>query len=399
MWSRKRFDIGWLDMLYGARRLCFPPDREDAARRVEALWPNPENSLVCLSVRTGFDLWLGALDLPKGSEVLVSAVTIPDMAKIVKQHGLVPVPVDLDLERMTPTLDAWRRAITPATRLVLTAHLFGGHTQMEPLLELARQHNLLVAEDCAQAYAGLDYPGHAQAAVSMFSFGTIKNSTAFGGAVLQVRDRELLARMRAAQAQYPVQARWAYCKRLAKYGGLKLFSYRPLCGAIINVFRMFGSDYDGWVNRAARGFPGDAFFHQIRRQPCAPVLALLERRLRRFDAQRARRHSEKGRALTAALQLGLDSPGTTVSPNTYWVYPVLVDEPHRFLEHLARAGFDATQGQSLCAVAPPDGRADQAAVVARNMLRKLVFLPFYPEIPPREAQRMAKVVRNFFAKS
>ena len=46
---------------------------------------------------TGFDLLLQTLKLPAGSEILCSAITIPDMIYLVRHHGLVPVPVDLDV--------------------------------------------------------------------------------------------------------------------------------------------------------------------------------------------------------------------------------------------------------------------------------------------------------------
>ncbi|HCK72012.1 MAG TPA: aminotransferase DegT, partial [Planctomycetaceae bacterium] len=51
---------------------------------------------MCLSVRTGFDLLFQALNLPAGSEVLVSALTIDGMLRVIEEHDLVAVPVDLD---------------------------------------------------------------------------------------------------------------------------------------------------------------------------------------------------------------------------------------------------------------------------------------------------------------
>ena len=69
MWARKRIDIGWSDLLFGVWRTCLSPNRTRAAQRVEALWPDAEHTLVCLSVRSGFDLLLAALDLPRDSEV------------------------------------------------------------------------------------------------------------------------------------------------------------------------------------------------------------------------------------------------------------------------------------------------------------------------------------------
>ena len=89
-------------------------------------------------------------------------------------------------------------------------------------------------------------------------------------------------------------------------------------------------------------------------------------------------------------------PGTAVAPNTYWVFPVIVGKPAELLEHLTRAGFDATQGQSLCVVSPPPDRVGQKATAAENLLANVVFLPFYPELPPRESRRLAETILAFY---
>jgi perosamine synthetase len=393
MWSRRRLDIGWTDLLYGILRVCFPPDRAAMARRVERRWPMPEQTIACLSVRSGFDLLLGALSLPRGSEVLVSAITIPDMVRIVEHHGLVPVPVDIDPRQMAPTEDQWRRAITPATRLILAAHLFGGRTDLGPIVDLARQHDLLVIEDCAQAFAGTGYQGHPLADTSMFSFGTIKSNTALGGAVLCVRNRDILARMRTVQAAYPVQGRRPYLKRLAKATGLKALSNPLVYGMFVRLCRAAGCDYDKWINRAARGFPGSDFFAQIRCQPTSPLMSLLDRRLRNADPHRLERHIAKGQVLATVLQEAVFRPGASAPSNTYWAFPIVVESPGPLIRHLARNGFDATQGHSLCTVAPPADRPWLAASAAEDSLKQIVFLPFYPELPVGKSQHMAEAIR------
>jgi perosamine synthetase len=392
MWSRKRLDIGWPDLLFGMSRVCLPLRNSGIDHFNRGISADTDHLLACLSVRTGFDLLLGALHLPAGSEVLVSAITIPDMIRIIKHHGLVPVPVDLDPAQMAPGMEHWRRAITPATRAILVAHLFGSRIPMEPILELAGQKKLLVFEDCAQAFSGPDYQGHPGADASMFSFGTIKNSTALGGAILRVRDPELLHRMRAAHAAYPFQNRRHYGKRLLKYAILKTVSSRPITTVLVRMSMRMDLNYDRWVNRAARGFPGDCFFEQIRRRPCAPLMEVLKRRLKHFNSRRLERHVEKGHKLAALLGENVFCPGAANRPHTYWVFPVLVNEPEGLIEHLALAGFDATQGQSLCVVPPPDDRTEQKAKTAEEILAKIVFLPFYPEFPENETGRMAEEV-------
>lgn len=58
MWARKRLDIGWSDLAFGLWNCWVPHDLSTLQRRVEAAWSKQENTLACLSVRSGFDLLL-----------------------------------------------------------------------------------------------------------------------------------------------------------------------------------------------------------------------------------------------------------------------------------------------------------------------------------------------------
>jgi len=392
MWVRKRIDIGWSDLGAGMLHSLRPFDRAAAGRELERAWSDADDALACLSVRSGFDLLLGVLNLPPGSEILVSALTIPDMVRIIREHGLVPVPVDIDVESMAPKLERMQAAVTPATRAILVAHLCGGRFPMEPVVELAERHGVLLLEDCAQAFAGPGYRGDPAADVSMFSFGPIKTATSLGGALLRVRDPELLARMRTRQAAYPVQSRPCYLRRLVKFTAMKVGAMRPVLAGIVALWKLLGWDPDRMINGTARGFPGPAFFSMIRKQPSAPLLALMRRRLRRFDADRLARRTARGEFLVKHLDGRLTCPGTRTRPHTHWVFPVLADNPDQIIAALAGAGFDATQGQSMCVVAPPPDRPELDPAEARLMLAKTVYLPFYPEMPEKPFRRMIELM-------
>ena len=116
-------------------------------------------ALACLSVRSGLDLLLAALELPAGAEVLYSAITIPDMAQVSREHGLVPVPVDLVGSDLRVDVDSLRRAISPRSRVLVVAHLFGARPDLTEVLAVARDADLFVVEDCAQAWCGPAYRG------------------------------------------------------------------------------------------------------------------------------------------------------------------------------------------------------------------------------------------------
>src|SRR5438132_692103 len=125
MWVRLQLDFSWWDFAFGVSRLFQTHDDGALKKKVEARWSAEGNALAILSVRSGLDLLLGTLQWPAGSEIVYSALNIPNMTMVARQHGIVPVPADLDLDTLAPNLALLRRAITPRTRAMLVAHLYG----------------------------------------------------------------------------------------------------------------------------------------------------------------------------------------------------------------------------------------------------------------------------------
>src|SRR6266516_7086358 len=117
---KRLYALHRLDMRPGhllrAAALMTRTDATRAAGEVQRTWSPDGSALACYSVRSGFHLLLSALGLPRGSEVLFSAVTHPDMPRIAEHHGLVPVPVDLDPATMEPTPIALARSIGEKSR-------------------------------------------------------------------------------------------------------------------------------------------------------------------------------------------------------------------------------------------------------------------------------------------
>ncbi len=94
---------------------------------------------------------LMALGLKPGDEVITPTFTFIATAEVVALLGLTPVVVDVEWGSMNMSVEAVKRAITPKTKAIVPVHLFGQCANMEPLLELAKEHNLFVVEDTAQA--------------------------------------------------------------------------------------------------------------------------------------------------------------------------------------------------------------------------------------------------------
>jgi len=396
MISRKRLDIGWMDLLFGAGCCLWPGDRTAAERRLERAWcpEEPGRALACLSVRSGFDALLQTLALPAGSEILISALTIRDMVRIVTEHGLVPVPVDVDPRTLAVCPEALARAVSPSSRAIVVAHLFGSRMPLAPVLDLARAHGLLVIEDCAQAYTGDGYRGDPESDVSLFSFGPIKTATALAGGLLRFRDPALRDRVAAVQAAWPIQDRSRFLVRSGKYALLKLLSYRSIFTLFTALCGFLGTSHDAIISGSVRGFAGEGFFAKIRQRPSFPLLALLAHRLKSFDRSRIAHRSALAQEAIQGMP-ALERPGDQAAWHSHWVFPVCQDDPDRLIGFLWKQGFDATRGaSSLCVVSPPEHRPEADPVLARRTFERLLYLPVHEGMRRRDVENLARAINQ-----
>jgi perosamine synthetase len=400
LYPRHRLDASAGDLLFGLSACLWAFGRRRLEAEVRRAFPPVEDDLACFSVRSGFDLLLGALGLAPGEEVLVSAVTHPDMVRIIEAHGLGVVPVDLETATLEPRCGLLEEALSPKTRVILVAHLFGGRFDLGPVAAFARRKGLLLVEDCAQAFRGPGDPGDPLAAVSMFSFGTLKTASAVGGAVLHVHDPDLLERMRRSQERWPVQRRRHYALRLLKTLCLVLIG-RPLpYGLLARAFDLLGRDLDDLVNGAVQAFPAsgnasDDLLSGLRRRPSAPLLAMLARRLRTFDGLRLARRAAAGERVAVRLVETAQHPGAFAPLRTHWLFPVVTPQPQELVSRLRRKGFDASRATSNIAPVPaPPGLPHLAPEEAARMMSGLVFLPVYPELPEETLDELSNALEE-----
>ncbi len=390
MWIRKRLDISTRDLLYGIYS-CFSTGSVDSiTNKIKEIWKKEEQScFVCLSVRTGFDLLFQALNFEAGSEILMSALTIPDMPRIVEHHGLIPVPIDLNIETLAPDIKNIEAAVTPKTRAIVIAHLFGGIVDIDQIKVLANKYNLLIIEDCAQAFYSKSFSGSISADVSMFSFGIIKTATALGGGLLFFRNKDLpLAKIEQLNHSYPFQERKLFLKKILKYLLLNRVASKRIFPIIIKLIQKRGKDYDLVLHDLSRSFPNDDFFHQIRKRSSFPLLKFMHYRFKTYDFSKIEMRIERGNFLVRNLPQSLIFPGEISIHQTYWVFPILSSKPKELVSILAKAGFDATNRSSLKVVSSNKNNAGLIMPNADRILNQIIYLPLYPEMPLNEFVRM-----------
>lgn len=131
-------------------------DRTKAFERVFREFIGTSQAVAVSSGTAALHLALLAAELGDGCEIIMPANAYPPVADCIRLVGAVPVLVDVD-ERtgcLDPSL--LEAAITPRTHAVVPLHMYGHPTDMDPLMELARLHNLIVIEDAAHALGSRD---------------------------------------------------------------------------------------------------------------------------------------------------------------------------------------------------------------------------------------------------
>ncbi len=140
------------------------------------------------------ELALYAYGIGPGDEVIVTPRTFIASASCIVLRGATPVFADIDRDSQNITADSIREVITPRTKAIIAVHLAGWPCDMDPIMELAAEHNLIVIEDCAQAH-GAKYKGRYVGSLghaAAFSFCQDKIMTTGGeGGMLLTNDYDI----------------------------------------------------------------------------------------------------------------------------------------------------------------------------------------------------------------
>ncbi|OJX52017.1 MAG: transcriptional regulator [Flavobacterium sp. 38-13] len=158
----------------------------------------------CANGTDALQIAMMALDLKPGDEVITADFTFAATVEVIALLQLTPVLVDVEIDTFNISVEAIKKAITPKTKAIVPVHLFGQAANMEVIMQLAKEHNLYVIEDNAQAI-GANYKyfdgkkekvgviGH----VASTSFFPSKNLGCYGdGGAIFTNDDDLAHKLR-----------------------------------------------------------------------------------------------------------------------------------------------------------------------------------------------------------
>ena len=144
------------------------------------------------------DVALKAMGIGQGDDVIVTSRTFLASASCIVTAGANPVFADVDLNSQNISAETIKAALTPNTKAIIVVHLAGMPAEMDDIMALAKEHNLWVIEDCAQAH-GAKYKGKSVGSighVGAWSFCQDKIMTTGGeGGMVTTNDKELWRKM------------------------------------------------------------------------------------------------------------------------------------------------------------------------------------------------------------
>ena len=160
----------------------------DALEKEIAEYHNVRFAVSLASGTDALHLSLRAVGIKEGDEVITTPFTFVAAAEAIVYVGARPVFVDIDRHTLNIDPSKIKKKITPKTRAIIPVHLFGQPADMKEIMDIAREYNLKVIEDCAQAF-GARYKEALVGSigdVGCYSFYPSKNLGAYGDSGMMI---------------------------------------------------------------------------------------------------------------------------------------------------------------------------------------------------------------------
>jgi len=171
----------------------FGPNCEELQEEFAA-WNGNKYAVTTNSGTAAMHMCVAACGCGAGDEVIVPAYSWSSSATCILQHNAIPVFVDIDFDTMNIDVDEIEAAVTEKTKAIIVVHLHGLAVEMDPVLAVAKKHDLKVIEDACQAHGAL-YKGRKVGRwgdCAAFSFNQNKSLSSGEGGMFVTDDEAIL---------------------------------------------------------------------------------------------------------------------------------------------------------------------------------------------------------------
>ncbi len=328
--------------------------RVDAFEQAFASAHGAEHGVAVNSGTSALHLALLAEGIGAGDEVITIPMTFTATTAAISYTGARPVFVDVDPETCTMDPSQIVAQLTSRTRAILPVHLYGQAADMDPIMEIARAHNLTVVEDCAQAHLAT-YKGRPVGSIGdygCFSFYPGKNLGAYGeGGLVTTNDGAAAEKMRLLRD-------WGQVRKY--HHEVLAYNYRMdgIQGAVLGVKLKY---LNGWTLR--------------RRSRAALYRELLDGSGIRVSKEAAERD------------------------HVYHIFSVFHDERDRLRAHLSTAGIQSGMHYPypvhLQKAYADLGHKIGDFPVSEQVANTQLSLPMYPELSDSDVARVVEALKSF----
>jgi dTDP-4-amino-4,6-dideoxygalactose transaminase len=306
---------------------------------------------------SALELALRAYEIGPGDEVITAANSFIASALAISHAGATPVLVDVDPDTYTVNVAAIEKAITPCTKGIIPVHLYGHPADMDPIVQLAQRHGLVIIEDACQAH-GARYKGKRVGSLghaAAFSFYPGKNLGGYGdGGIVVTSDQAVAKRL----------------EMLRNYGQKEKYQH---------MFRGYNRRLD------------------------TIQAAILRVKLKHLDEwnEARRQHAKSYRRLLE--QSGIVAPYAVAESESVWhLYVIRTDQRDALKEHLASRGISAGIHYPIPIHLQPAyrdlGYQKGDFPVTEEYARQILSLPMYAELTPELIGRVAETTSEFSVK-
>ncbi len=303
---------------------------------------------------SALELALRAYDIGPGDEVITAPNSFIASALAISHAGATPVFADIDADSYTIDVAALEMAITPRTKAIIPVHLYGQPADMDPIMELAERHQLVVIEDACQAH-GARYKGRrvgSLAHAAAFSFYPGKNLGAYGDGGAMVTNDPAIAKK---------------VEMLRNYGQQEKYHH---------MFRGYNRRLDTLQ---------------------AAVLRVKLRYLEKWNAAR-RQHAARYRLLFEKSQIV--TPKQAPYAESVWhLYVVRVSHRDTFKDYLSSRGIHCGIHYPVPVHLQPAyhdlGHKRGDFPVTEDYAQRIISLPMYAELTPELIARVAEAAVEF----
>ncbi|MES1907770.1 MAG: hypothetical protein MHM6MM_000824 [Cercozoa sp. M6MM] len=397
-----------------------------------------------LSVRSATDLYLKCRNFPRGSRLLLTGINIPDMLRVIRSHGLWPIPVDVSIDTFQPSDEQLRHAIladvssidrnvsvkqspddgvganAPDLRrdgvgdavALMVSHVYGRRLDMDRIFRVVDECNAVraqsglppveVIEDAAEAFEGRFWHGDDRSLMSLFSFGAIKHAHAFGGCLVRFNDADLMQQMKRVHDKFPLQPKSTYAKKVAKYSFVSVLLQEPIISPGLATMFAMDKDLSAKFVGMVRGFPSvAAMLSGIRQRPSRALMATLRYRMRNYERKDVEhRRQLLQRFLRHLPQQGREPrcymPGLDCFELGFWLCPLLVKSPTEFVERMKKLKVLCFVGATQLSYVPVPAELEQFSSLfpqptsAQFLMRHVVYLPVHARMNAADVRFVAQ---------